>query len=118
MVMVMKRRRRSLPREEEHFSVLFPGVLSAHPLVGVISGTGGRFSCYVIGSSCNEPHSNGIHVMFTDERNHSVPCVSLLVIDVLMSNAEKLPGFLVQFVSPTSILKEKGKISKGKWRCG
>lgn len=113
-VMVMKRRRRSLPREDEHFSVLFPGVLSAHPLVGVISGTGGRFSCYVIGSSCNEPHSNGIHVMLTEERNHSVPCVSLLVIDVLMSNTEKLTGFLVQILSPTSISKGKTENFKGK----
>lgn len=74
-VMVMKRKR-SLLREEEHFSVLFPGVLSAHSLIGVISVTGGRFSCYVITTSCNEPHNNGIHVMFTEERNHSVPCVS------------------------------------------
>lgn len=60
-------RMRRLQREEEHFSVLFHGVLSAHPLVCVISGTGGRFSCYVIISSCNEHHSNSIHVMFTDE---------------------------------------------------
>lgn len=33
------------------FSVLFHGVSSAHPLVCVILGTGGRFSCYVIISS-------------------------------------------------------------------
>lgn len=66
-VMRMRMRMRRLQREEEHFSVLFHGVLSAHPLVCVISGTRGRFSCYVIISSCNEHHSNSIHVMFTDE---------------------------------------------------
>lgn len=30
---MVRKRRRSLPSEDEHFFVLFPGVLSAHPLV-------------------------------------------------------------------------------------
>lgn len=114
MVMKRRRRRRSFLGEDEHFPVLFPGVLSAHPLVGAISGTGGRFSCCVIGSCCNEPHSNGIHVMFTEERNHSVPCVSLLVIDVQRSSLDPWFNSSLQHQSQ----REKRKISKGKWRCG